>query len=102
MSKTDEFICPCCGKPLSESFGGRNRTDGITLFCGNHDNCPSNEQPIAFGRSKKAAYNTLVYKYGPKDKKKGLMVEDDTETEHETQTPEVPKDSSIDKHVSYE
>ena len=98
MANKEEFKCPCCGFPLSESFGGRNRTDGITLFCGNHSNCPSNEQPIAFGRSKKAAYNTLVYKYGPKDKKGELMVEDDSEPE--TTTP--PKESNMDKFISNE
>lgn len=95
----EEYLCPVCGFKLSESFGGRTRTDGISLFCGNHSSCKSNEQPIAWGRNKKTAYNTLVYKYGPKDKKKQLMV-DDPETENESQNPEPIKDSK--GVISYE
>ncbi len=96
-----QYFCPICNNPLSVSFGGRNRKDGYTLFCGCVNECKSNEQPIAYGRSLEAAYNTLVYKYGPKDKKKSLMV-DDPGAEAETETAEPSKDSQIDKHISYE
>ncbi len=93
MNKNEEFNCPCCGKPLDEFTGGRNRKDGYTLFCNNIE-CKSNEQPTAFGRSKKAAYNTLVYKYGPRDKKNELMVED-VETENEVENVPDSTDSKL-------
>ncbi len=85
----DKFSCPICGKLLFSSNGGRTRTDGITLACC-YDKCSSNEQPIAWGRNEKAAYNILVYKYGPKDKRDKLTVEEDN-----TDNSESPQDSNM-------
>lgn len=92
--KNQQYLCPICGIILSISSGGRNRKDGYTIFC-NNDKCTSNETPTAFGRNENTAYNTLVYKYGLKNKKELIIEEKEEDFNTDNSNPEISKDSKI-------
>jgi hypothetical protein len=92
-----DYVCPVCQTSLVISNGGRSRPDGYTIYCPALSICMSTEQPLAFGRTKEAAYQNLLDKFGKHLPKNSKLKESAPEP-----TQEIPEDSKIKDIISYE